>query len=145
MNTNYLDVIRGMMAAARIKQDKQLLRFTSGFIGDLERAYGKTCTDEQVATLAKALLKAIFATMDKATQEGTEYVPERAYVEFLEGFIPQQLSDVEIIEFFSYQLQELPSRTKGDLMKLLKQFYPNMYDGKVAAKIAGDMFAPVSK
>jgi hypothetical protein len=139
---NYIDLVRGMMSMARHDGDTQLLRFTSGFIGDLERAYGKSCTSTEAATRAKALLKAINTTVRAAEEEGIEYVPDRDYVGFLKSFIPTELDETDIMMYFTTLMQTLPNPSKGLLMRSIKEKYPNQYDGKLAAKIAGSMFEP---
>lgn len=107
------------------------------FKAELVRKFGKTPNWDDAAALAKAQISNYEKAAKEAADRGVEYTPPLDEIEFLQEFIPQQMSESEIRSFFT----STGLTNKGQLMKALKDAHPNKYDGKLAVWIAGEFNA----
>lgn len=107
------------------------------FKSELIRNFGKEPTWNDAAFLAKTQIRNYDEATREAQDRGVEYTPPFAEIEFLQEFIPAQLTETDIREFF----RSTGLTNKGQLMKALKDKHPNQYDGKVAVWVAGEFNA----
>lgn len=107
------------------------------FKAELVRKFGKTPTWDEAAALAKTQIGNYEKAEKEAADRGLEYTPPLDEIEFLQEFIPQQMSENEIRSFFATS----GLTNKGKLMKAIKDAHPNKYDGALAAQIAGEFNA----
>jgi uncharacterized protein YqeY len=61
-------------------------------------------------------------------------------IKILEAFLPSQLTEAEIKNFFTQLKSNDSSANRGAAMKALKDAFNGQYDGKVASNIAQEVF-----
>lgn len=104
------------------------------FKAEVIRKYGKEPTWEDAAALAKNQIKNFREAEKEAKEKGVEYTAPLDEIEFLQEFIPQELTESELRSFFA----ATGLTNKGQLMKALKDAHPNKYDGKLAVWVASE-------
>ncbi|ELI5798122.1 GatB/YqeY domain-containing protein [Salmonella enterica] len=145
MEENILDVLRRALQESKFDgSDKEVVKSYQTIIGDLQRVDKDFITSEQFVAYLKAQLKSIELTKAKLT--GTDlqnYSLQSAQYEYilnqyLQKYLPPQLSVNEIRTYFAELVKLNPGITKGTLMKAIKEEFPGQYDGKTAAQVAGE-------
>lgn len=94
--------------------------------------------DEDVIQVVKKFLKNIEENL-KLGEEGKlsqeNYEQAKIEKEILLEYLPKQLSEQELREI----IQNSGAKNIGEVMKFLKEKYPEQYDGKLASKIAKEL------
>lgn len=142
MGENMLEVLRNLLERARYKSDYDKMKAIQTVIGDLQRVDKDYVSSEQLLSYVKAQLKAEERSYSKAKELGIDYKSDPVYFLLLKDlefdFAPQQLTEVQIREYFADLIVSNPRMNKGQLMKAIKEEYAGRYDGKLAAQIAGE-------
>lgn len=142
MGENMLEILRDMLERARYKGDYDKMKAVQTVIGDLQRVDKDYVSRDQLLSYVKAQLKAEERSHSKAEELGIEYKSDPVYFLLLKDlefdFAPQQLTEVQIREYFADLIVSNPRMNKGQLMKAIKEEFPGRYDGKLAAQIAGE-------
>ena len=95
-------------------------------------------TDDNIVSLIQKLAKQRQESIDIYTQAGRQELAdkEKAELEVLNTFLPQMLSEEELKAAVDVIIAENGFSTMkdmGSVMKMLKEKYPNQYDGKFAS------------
>lgn len=101
-------------------------------------AGNRESTDEEVTAVVKKFIKNARETLNAlASQPGAPLMPYENEILVLESYLPEQLSKDQLIviiaEQFEKGLVEKGPKSKGLLMKYLKDNFAGQYDGKDAA------------
>lgn len=139
--SNILKTIKDDLLYARKNKMTNATTFLSTLIGEIEaKAYAGSqkieLTDEHAIAAIKSYIK---KTSEFLSLEGIEEdVKEKLEreLEILEGYLPTQLSETEIRNFFNKIVSEVENVKLGDLMKALKSEYNGLYDAVLASQIA---------
>ena len=125
---------------------RDTLRMLKSELGQAEIHKGSELDDaEEMAVLLKAVKNRNESA--KQYEEGGRAElaeKERAEIEVIQRFLPKQLTDDEAksaIEEIAADNGFTSKKQMGQLMKAVKEAYPGQIDGKVAAKIAGQMLS----
>lgn len=129
-----IEQLNHVILGARKRGNIKMLSIYTTFKGDLIRKFGKEPTWDEAAAHSKAVIKSYEVAKDEALKVGQIFNTDPEEIEFLCEFIPQQMSENEIRAFFANS----GIINKGLLMKAIKEEYPNQYNGKLAAKVAGE-------
>lgn len=125
---------------------RDTLRMLKSELGQAEIHKGSALDDaEEMAVL----LKAVKTRTESAQQydEGNRAElaeKERAEIEVIQRFLPKQMSEDEARETIAALATELSivdKKQMGQLMKAIKERFPGQIDGKVAARIAGQVLS----
>ena len=142
MGENMLEILRGMLECARYKADYDKMKAVQTVIGDLQRVDKNYVSRDQLVAYVKAQMKAGERSAKKAQELNIHYDPDHVYLSLLANlefdFAPQQLTEVQIRQYFAELTKLNPNMNKGLLMKAIKEEFPGRYDGKLAAQIAGE-------
>lgn len=142
MGENMLEVLRSLLERARYKSDYDKMKAVQTVIGDLQRVNKDYVSREQLLAYVKAQMKAEERSAKKAEELNIPYDPDHVYLSLLADlefdFAPQQLTEVQIRQYFAELTKLNPNLNKGLLMKAIKEEYAGRYDGKLAAQIAGE-------
>lgn len=142
MGENMLEILRGMLECARYKADYDKMKAVQTVIGDLQRVDKDYVSRDQLVAYVKAQMKAEERSAKKAQELNIPYDPDHVYLSLLADlefdFAPQQLTELQIRQYFAELTKLNPNMNKGLLMKAIKEEFPGRYDGKLAAQIAGE-------
>ncbi|WJZ69750.1 hypothetical protein YZUL1_100 [Citrobacter phage YZU-L1] len=142
MGTNMIRVLRELIEAARKRGDTVSVKHLSTILGDLQRIDKDCISRLEFTNWIKSQFKAVENTMTSAAKANILYIPDVEYLDLLAGlgyeYALEQLTEVQIREYFAELVKLNPGITKGMLMKAIKEEFPGRYDGKVAAQIAGE-------
>ena len=142
MGENMLEILRGMLECARYKADYDKMKAVQTVIGDLQRVDKDYVSRDQLVAYVKAQMKAEERSAKKAQELNITYDPDHVYLSLLADlefdFAPQQLTEVQIRQYFAELTKLNPNLNKGLLMKAIKEEFTGLYDGKLAAQIAGE-------
>ncbi|QIO01411.1 recombination related exonuclease [Salmonella phage bobsandoy] len=142
MGTNMIRVLRELIEAARKRGDTVSVKHLSTILGDLQRIDKDCISRLEFTNWIKSQFKAVENTMTSAAKANILYIPDVEYLDLLAGlgyeYALEQLTEVQIREYFAELVKLNPGITKGTLMKAIKEEFPSRYDGKVAAQIAGE-------
>ena len=144
MGTNMIRVLRELIEKARKQGDTVSVKHLSTILGDLQRI-DKDCVSRlEFTNWIKSQFKAIENTMTSAAKANIEYIPDAEYLDLLAGleyeYALEQLTEVQIREYFAELVKLNPGITKALLMKTIKAEFPGRYDGKTTALIASEFF-----
>ncbi|WNL62732.1 hypothetical protein [Escherichia phage Es2] len=144
MGTNMIRVLRELIEKARKHGDTVSVKHLSTILGDLQRI-DKDCVSRlEFTNWIKSQFKAIENTMTSAAKANIEYTPDAEYLDLLAGleyeYALEQLTEVQIREYFAELVKLNPGITKALLMKTIKAEFPGRYDGKTTALIASEFF-----
>lgn len=101
-------------------------------------------TDSEVTALVKKFIKGVDETIavmpDASNVDGSadRYVNLLKEKDILTGYLPTQLSELELQKIIGTMSQSLPEKSPkqmGVLMKQLKEQYEGQYDGALASKV----------
>lgn len=142
MGTNMLRELLRLIEEARKSGDTKSVNHLKTIYGDLQRIDLHTVTKLDFTKWLKAQFKAIEAAQEKAEKLGVNYEPDYDYLQVLanleHNYALTQMDEHSIRDYFSKMVSDNPNLNKGQLMKALKDQYEGRYDGKLAAKIAGE-------
>lgn len=142
MGTNMIRVLRELIEAARKRGDTVSVKHLSTILGDLQRIDKDCVTKLEFTNWVKSQFKAIENTWVAAEKANIEYTPDAEYLDLLAGleyeYALEQLSEVQIRNYFAELVKLNSGITKGQLMKAIKVEFPGRYEGKVAAQVAGE-------
>ncbi|QDK00026.1 hypothetical protein BNKMLPFJ_00156 [Escherichia phage vB_EcoS-26175IV] len=142
MGTNMIRVLRELIEAARKRGDTVSVKHLSTILGDLQRIDKDCVTKLEFTNWIKSQFKAIENTQAAAEKANIEYTPDAEYLDLLAGleyeYALEQLSEVQIRNYFAELVKLNSGITKGQLMKAIKEEFPGRYEGKVAAQVAGE-------
>lgn len=142
MGTNMIRVLRELIEAARKRGDTVSVKHLSTILGDLQRIDKDCISRLEFTNWIKSQFKAVENTMTSAAKANILYIPDVEYLDLLAGlgyeYALEQLTEVQIREYFAELVKLNPGITKALLMKTIKAEFPGRYDGKVAAQIAGE-------
>lgn len=118
---NYLD--------ARKARAKEVVGCLGTLLGDIETAQkrGDKVDDGFVVRLVKKYI------------ENAKAMSNTFEVDLLGSFLPFQLTEEEVRNYFVGYLEVQPEANMGDLMQALKADFEGQYDGKVASSIASEL------
>lgn len=138
-----ISTIRKDQLAARKQNNRLLANLLTTLIGEAEmvgkNAGNRETTDTEVVAVIKKFVKnanetqqAIRARVDHRDES---YVNICAEIEYLQSYLPQQLSEA--------RLKEIATRhtSVADFMKFLKENHAGCYDGKLASNLARTTYA----
>lgn len=142
MGYNMLEVLREMMENARKNGYPESAKALSTIIGDLQRINKDYVSKDELLAYIKASIKAAEKSHEQAAKLGIQYESDADFFQVLadleDEFGYPQLTEVQIRQYFAELVKLNPSINKGLLMKTIKAEFPGMYDGKLAAQIAGE-------
>lgn len=121
---NIIETIRNDRNRTRKAQNSELTMILSTFIGEIERSPTKDFSDQAVISLIKK-------TLSNYDQMVHKTVGQLYEIEVLERYLPRQLSYDELIGIFE---TVKPADVKT-WMSYLKEYYPGLYDGRIASEI----------
>lgn len=144
MGTNMIRVLRELIEDARKRGDTVSVKHLSTILGDLQRI-DKDCVSRlEFTNWIKSQFKAIENTRIAAEKSNVDYTPDAEYLDLLAGleyeYALEQLTEVQIREYFAELVKLNPGITKALLMKTIKAEFPGRYDGKTTALIASEFF-----
>jgi uncharacterized protein len=95
-------------------------------------------TDDEVVEVVKKFIKNINDTIKFLTEGGATETDERLITvknerQILEAYLPQQLTEDQIVGFLKASGLQTAGINKGICMKYLKENFAGRYDGKVAS------------
>jgi uncharacterized protein YqeY len=117
-----LDTIRALMSAIDYEEEQKG--------GELDEA---TSTEIVKRELKKRKEEMEYAEKAARTDQIASLKEEMA---ILEGFLPQQMSDLELETLITSMKTATPELNMGGLMKLLKEQHAGLYDAKKASELA---------
>ncbi|MEZ0371559.1 MAG: GatB/YqeY domain-containing protein [Candidatus Sericytochromatia bacterium] len=124
-----------MMSARKNKESDKAV-WLSALIGELQRGGGKEFEDAQVL----ALIKKHVATLKENLKVSPEHAATQNEVAFLQGYLPQQMSEDEIRAALKGIIAEGGTNMKA-LMTGLQTRYAGLYDGRAASAIVKEELA----
>ena len=136
-----LDEIKKDQLSARVARNKQVTSILTTLIGELETlSKGKNVilSDLEVIAVIKKFKTNILFTLEKSTGDISHL---RIELEALEKYLPQQLSEVQLLTIIRGAFLAMPTASTGEIMKHLKQNHPGMYDGALANKLIKDILS----
>jgi len=101
-------------------------------------------TEEEVINVIKKFLKGINETITALQSGNRDTSKEITEKEILESFLPQQLSENDLKEKITSIINELENRSPqqmGKVMALLKERFPNQFDGKMASNLTKSLLS----
>jgi uncharacterized protein len=126
--------------AARKKQDSLVCKVLSTLIGELQgkavmTENGKVVSDELVIKTVKSWVK----TYEDMIAMGRDDVRELSIVEcaVITPYLPKQLTEDELRVIIVHMIDK--GHTLPEIMKLLKERYPGLYDGKLASSFVKEL------
>lgn len=125
-----IEKVKADQLAARKAKDSLATALLTTLLGEVgtaaKNAGHELATDDEVIATVKKFIK-----NNESIPEAVRHVTHDAELCILESYLPKQLSADEIELIF---LEHAPTN-KGEAMKLLKERYAGLYDGKLAAQI----------
>lgn len=144
MGYNYLEVLMGMLSAARLKNEKENMKALQTIIGDLQRISKDYISQEQLISYINSQFKANEKSLNEAKRRGVAYTPDYTFlsllVELKVDFGYQLLTEDEIFRYFFGLCTLNPGINKGQMMRALKAEFSGKYDGIQASIIASKVF-----
>ena len=122
-----LDTVRGVLSAIQYEA--------------MEKKVDDLSADQSLAVIQREIKKRR-EEIEFATQARRDDLLEKLQQEIaaLEGFLPKQLSAVELEKILVDHKTSTPAATMSSSMKMLKEGYPGQYDGKMASELAKRVF-----
>ena len=122
-----LDTVRGVLSAIQYEA--------------MEKKVDDLSADQSLAVIQREIKKRR-EEIEFATQARRDDLLEKLQQEIaaLEGFLPKQLSAVELEKILVDHKASTPTATMSSSMKMLKEGYPGQYDGKMASELAKRVF-----
>ena len=138
-----VDEIKACILKARLNTDKEKLAFYCTFLSEAEKALkGKDApTNEVILLIGKSWRKTIENNILTAKENGSERFLEQMNTELslLEDLLPEQLSEDEMSKHIMHFIETEEKNKFGDIMKLLKQHFNGLYDGRIASRIVKEL------
>lgn len=142
MGQNILIVLREMMENARKNGYPESAKALSTILGDMQRINKDYVGKDDLLAYIKSSIKAAEKAHEQAAKLGLVFKTDADFFQVLadleDEFGTPQLTEYEIRNYFGNLVKFNPKINKGQLMKALKEEFPGAYDGKLAAKIAGE-------
>lgn len=141
-----LEMIKRDQKSARLEYRKDKtpeLRIKSSLlttlVGELENvAKSKTVTEEITQGLVTKFLKGAKDSLPHARGED-EVIRLQEEIKILEGYLPVQLTELDLSLIVKQYLVENEGVNIGQVMGYLKSSYNGQFDGKLASKIVRDL------
>ena len=139
--TKLKEIQKDLLKARKEKDQKKIGLLTALYSEAL--AVGKNngnrdSTDEEVLAMVQKFKKNVLSNIE-LVKDGDKLEELKAELEILEGYLPKQLTEDEIVAEIGVLLGTDDSITIGDVMKHFKANYSGRYDGKELSKIAREV------
>ncbi len=139
---NLEDALKTAMKA-RDSLTVDTLRFMNAALRRIEVDERRTLEEVEVVQNIQKGIKRMNETIDAAVAAGREDVaaPERAQREVLQRFLPQQMTDAELLAVVEACISESGAvlrKEQGKVMALLMPRIAGVADGKLAAKLVSE-------
>lgn len=134
--------LRNETVTSRVRAD--LLTTLIGEAEAVGKNEGRAPTDAEVVAMIKKFLKSARETMValvKSNSPCTQINEVDRTIEILEEYLPSQMSEQDLADFFNSCSIAEPALNMGGAMALLKQRRPGLYDGKMASTVARAIFS----
>jgi uncharacterized protein YqeY len=143
--------LSGLMKSSMKSGDKETL----GYVRNLHAAVRKKEIDDRVDLDDAAVLK-IISSLVKQRQDSIEQfkkgdrpdlvAKEESELKFLQGFLPQQLSEEEVKKIVDWAVTEAKAtgpKDMGNVMKLLMPKVQGLADGKMVNQLVRDRIGQI--
>jgi uncharacterized protein len=119
------------------------LRLLNADLRKLEVDERKTASEAEVLQIIQRSVKKRREAIGEAEKLGRADVvaAESAELKILEGFLPQQLTEAELVVIVEATIKEVGATTKKDQGKVMSALMPKITgrgDGRVAARLVGE-------
>lgn len=93
-------------------------------------------TDEEAVAIIKKFASGCKEVIDALVGQNDErYNQAVQELAWLDGYLPKQLTEAELLDVINQILTSQPSANMGSVMKQLKADLPGRYDGALASKL----------
>lgn len=122
------------------RNDRVIYNLLSTIIGECEQI-SKNLSNDQIISIIQKMYKDNNITLQSLSDDRKEFIDTlKKENDYLETFLPKQLSEDELFALINSQIQSGSNMPK--VMKYLSENYKGRYDGKTAAKICNDILNP---
>lgn len=122
------------------RNDRVIYNLLSTIIGECEQI-SKDPSNDQIISIIQKMYKDNNLTLQSLSDDRKEFIDTlKKENDYLETFLPKQLSEDELFALINSQIQSGSNMPK--VMKYLSENYKGRYDGKTAAKICNDILNP---
>lgn len=135
-----MDTLKVKQLEARKAGQTQAASLYTTLLGEAamvgKNAGNRDTTDAEVVAVVQKFLKNIAETIQALTTRGQPVDAQKAEQELLKVFLPQQLTELELVDLAkTNQSLGMPG-----FMRMLKENYSGRYDGKLASQVAKNQF-----
>lgn len=135
-----LQQVKSDQIAARKSRDTLKATLLTTLIGEAEgdsKRTGEEITDSKIIGLVQKFIKGANDTLKVVGYVGDVAVQSNAELHILNGYLPQQLTETQLIEIVTAIKAEISATPKdmGKVMGLLKSRHEGQYDGKIASAV----------
>ena len=129
-----------MKSNLKAKENALLLTTLIGELESNSKRSGVETSDNDVIALIKKFIKGNKDTMDAVASTSAQYEHNSNEIKFLESFLPQQMSEEDLMKIVLPMVEKLNPEEKnmramGAMMSYLKTHYSGQYDNAMASKI----------
>ena len=134
-----VDKLRTDLLAARKARNVLATNLLSTLVGETvmvgKNVGNRETTDDEALAMVRKFLKNATETLQKLVEAGRSVDNVKEEIAILNSYLPKQLTDEELFAVVREMKVADPTLNLGGAMKLLKEKYNGLYDGKIAGGI----------
>lgn len=106
-----------------------------------KNAGNRETTDDEALAMVRKFLKNATETLQRLDDAGRPTDVTKEEILILNSYLPKQLSSEQLLDAVRGMKEADPALNVGTAMKLLKERYNGLYDGKVASEVVKTVLA----
>lgn len=135
-----IEQIKSDLLAARKNRATVAANALTALVGEAvmvgKNAGNRVSTDEEVVATVRKFLKNLDETRRNLLAHNKDVAACEEEIQIISQYLPKQLACDELKDAIVKIVLETPGANLGIVMRVLKEKYPGLYDGKVASELA---------